>query len=100
MTHGRTFYRCGCIRVQCRCPGPHLDTVLPVECLKHRQERAGFTAEVDLLGDVWEEAPAYAAVLQRNFEDAARRVFERHAELFRLLAIVEDRERLIDEARD
>jgi hypothetical protein len=42
VTHGRTFYRCGCIRVQCHCPGPHLDTVLPIECKLHRAERSVF----------------------------------------------------------
>jgi len=76
--HGRTFYRCGCIRVQCRCPGPHIDTVLPIECKTHRQER-------------------------REYEAAVASIFERHAELFCRLAESEradDRERLIDDRRD
>ncbi len=35
MSHGRVFYRCGCLRMQCRCPGPHVDTVLPMDCGRH-----------------------------------------------------------------
>jgi hypothetical protein len=51
--------------------------------------------------DVWEEAPAYAAAMAQQIEEPRRRFFERHAELFRqLLEIEDDRERLIDEARD
>lgn len=75
MSHGRTFYKCGCLRVQCRCPGPHTDTVLPVECLKHRQERAAFEQRIE----------AALALPNPWFERA-------------LLA--RDRERLIDERRD
>jgi hypothetical protein len=55
------------------------------------------------MSDVWEEAPAYAAALARHLEEAQRRVFLRHPELFYRLALLEideDRERLIDEVRD
>ncbi len=79
MSHGRVFYRCGCLRLQCRCPGPHVDTVLPVACDRH--------------------ASAYLAALQEAMEATMRRVLEIHPWLDRL-RLEDDRDRLIDDARD
>ena len=33
--HGRLLYSCGCVKAQCRCPGPHTDMRLDYPCPKH-----------------------------------------------------------------
>ncbi len=33
--HGRVLYRCGCVKMQCKCIGPHTDTWLEHPCEKH-----------------------------------------------------------------
>jgi len=35
--HGRLLYSCGCLKAQCRCPGPHTDMRLDYPCPKHNQ---------------------------------------------------------------
>jgi len=35
MSHERVFYSCGCLRMQCRCLGPHVTRTLTYPCPKH-----------------------------------------------------------------